>query len=339
MELKELGEFGLIDRISKSIRSYGPNVVVGLGDDAAIIVPRKGMLLVATTDMMVEGVHFDLSYTSFFSLGWKAMCSNISDCAAMGGSPKQALISLGVPGTTALDDIDELYEGIHSLAKKFGVDVIGGDTVSSPKAVVLNIALLGEVSRSEMLLRSAARPGDVILMTGDAGSSAAGLDALKKKKRGRLHPEYVSLMRSHLMPEPGVEEARIIARSRSVNAMIDNSDGIARCVDEICRMSRVGAEIFVDSIPVSVATVLYAGSVGKSALDYALYGGEDYGLVFTAPRSKADMIAKKVKSSTGTAVTEIGRIIKSPAEICQIGRTGKRTALKNKGFDHFRRGK
>ncbi len=337
MKLKTLGEFGLIDRIAGGIGRRGADVVVGLGDDAAAVRTDARYLLLATTDMMVEGVHFDLSYTSYFSLGWKAMCSNMSDCAAMGGAPRHALVSFGVPATTDAEDIDELYEGMKSLASRHGVELIGGDTVSSPKAVVLNIALLGRVKRSEMLLRSTAKPGDLILMTGDAGSSSAGLEVLKKKRRRRVDPKFLSLMRAHLMPEPRLKEARAIAGTRLATSMIDNSDGIARCVTEICRMSGAGAEIYTDSIPVSVATKLFARSAGKTGAHYALYGGEDYELVFTAAASDASAIAKKVTSMTGTCVTQIGRITDRRDSLCLVDEKGRRTGLENAGFDHFRR--
>jgi thiamine-monophosphate kinase len=319
MRLKNLGEFALIDRISKRLKKPSPRVIAGIGDDAAVLKTSNDKLLIVTTDTLVEGVHFDLKFTPFFSLGYKALSSNISDCAAMGGRATSALVTLGLPGKLKVKDVDELYRGISSLAKKQGIDVIGGDTVSSPKALVVSITLLGEVERKNLILRSGARVGDAIMVTGDLGKSAA------------------SLYRKHALIKPRVNESQIIAKSGLATTMIDNSDGLARCLIEICKMSKVGARVFTDKIPKSSSTESAAKKLKLDPIKLALDGGEDYELVFTVRKSKAKALAQRIFRKTKTPVTIVGEIIGKSKGIKLVGENGKERALKSAGYEHFGR--
>lgn len=186
MKLSELGEFGLIERIARTALRSSRRTIVGIGDDAAVLKPGKaGELLLATTDTMVEGVHFDLSYASYYSVGYKALSSNISDCAAMGGNPREMLVTVGLSRSAKVSDVDDLYRGIRALAKTCGISLIGGDTISSPFGLIVSITLLGEVKKKDLLLRSGARVGDVILVAGDLGGSACGLKILQCRDRAR----------------------------------------------------------------------------------------------------------------------------------------------------------
>jgi len=292
MKLREIGEFGLIERVAKRAGGGGEGVVVGGGDDAAVFKPSRGSLTVATTDALIEKVHFDLSKASFRSVGRKALCSNISDCVSMGARPRHFLVTIALPSRVSVAQVDELYDGMLSLARKYRISLAGGDTVSSPGPIVISITLLGEVKKKNLMLRSGARPGDLICVTGKLGDPRFGL--------GRY---------------PRVREALSIAESRLATSMIDNSDGLARCLIEICRMSRVGARVDVSRIPLA------------STLDLALYGGEDYELVFTVPGSRLKKLPKKC--------AVIGEITRISGGIKLIYDSGREKNIKSGGYQHF----
>lgn len=304
MKLSQLGEFGLIDRISRHEPKL-PSTIVGIGDDAAVLrMSNEGNYLLITTDTFIEGIHFKLKNTSFFDLGYKALAANISDIAAMGGWPTHALITIGVSGTMDVKAIDELYRGINSLARKFKIDIIGGDTVRSPREVVVSVTLLGEVEKKNMLLRSTAKVGDAILVTGKFGRPAAlKFDSRKLKVESRIR------------------EARIVAKSRIATSMIDSSDGLVRSVIEICKASKVGARIWEDKVPIAKG----------ATLSQALYGGEEYELVFTAPKAKV-IKYKSLKVKT----TVVGEIVAPKSGIKLVDVHGRIHALKNGGYEHFR---
>lgn len=296
MKLSQIGEFALIDRLARKIRINKKRVKVGIGDDAAVIKTSKDKLLLVTTDTLVENIHFDLKYTSFYKLGYKALSVNISDIAAMGGWPTEALITLGLPNNFRVKDVDEIYSGIEALAKKYKVNIVGGDTVASPKAVIISITLLGEVPKDELLLRSGARVGDLILATGKLGEAAE---------------------------RPRIKEARVIAGSKLATSMIDSSDGLSRSLIEICKMSKVGARIWLKAL--------------SKPYKLALNGGEEYELIFTAPKKTAAKLIQLIKSNTGTSVTAIGEITSKKHGITVLGLDGKETALKYKGYEHFKK--
>ncbi len=329
MKVSDIGEFGLIERISKKAK-YHSNVLVGIGDDAAVLRPDAGKLIVATTDTMVEGVHFDLSRAPYFCVGWKALSSNISDILAMGGSAGQALVTVGLPKNSSVKDVDELYRGIRALADRYGIDIIGGDTVSSPLGLIVSITLLGEVEKKHLLLRSGAKVGDVIMVTGTLGDSGAGLGSAKLKVQSS------KLIKKHLMPEPRVKESVAIASSRLATSMIDDSDGLARCVLEICRMSRVGAAIDIGSIPISKEIRKYCEDNDLDPIDLALNGGEDYELIFTASKENASRIKNMVVKRTRTKVSIIGEITDKKFGMKLIGENGRVKPLLATGYDHFR---
>ena len=307
MRISRLGEFGLIDTIRKMNPAKNKGVVIGVGDDTAVIRNDKSRYILMTTDTLVENVHFDLKYFTFFELGWKLLAVNLSDIAAMGGIPKYALVTLGLKKNTDVSDIKDLYAGIRSLARKTKVDVVGGDVVSSPNNIFFTIDLFGVAEK--VVRRSGARPGDAVISIGKIGASSAGLAHLKKHGRKAM----TSNVAAHLMPTPMLKEGRLA--SKYATSMIDNSDGLARCLVEICRESRVGAKIYLKKIPIA-----------KGAnLEQALDGGEDYNLILTAPVNKARHI------NNGTVIGEITRSKK----ILLINRSGKKKILKDKGYEHF----
>lgn len=294
VKISSLGEFGLINRIAKKAGKPSSKVMISIGDDAAVLKTSLDKYQIITTDTMVENVHFSLKYFKWWQLGWKILAVNISDIVAMGGLPNYALVTLGLSKKVKVEQVDDLYHGMQRLAKRYKVQIIGGDIVSSPN-IFVTVALLGEVEKKYLLRRSGAKAGDLICVTGVLGGSAAGLRNVKLEIRNE------KLVKKHLLPEPKVKEGRLIAKSRLASAMIDNSDGLVRSVLEICKASGVGAKIFRDKIPVAKG----------ATLKDALFGGEDYGLVFTAKalrlrsgqaRAKAKVIGVIVPKSRGITV-------------------------------------
>jgi thiamine-monophosphate kinase len=322
VKLSQLGEFGLIDRIARHEKRQ-PGTVVGIGDDAAVIQPptsnlkpqnkyQKIKYQLITTDTLVENVHFKAKGASFFKLGQKALAANISDIAAMGGWPTHALVTVGLPRTLSVKKIDDLYSGIDRLAKKHRIDIIGGDTVASSKAVVISITLLGEVDKENLLLRSGARPGDLICVTGKFGGPAAAnyeLRNLSRENRGITNYEL------------RIREARIIAKSHVATSMIDSSDGLVRSVLEICRASKVGARIWESQVPVA----------DGATLKQALYGGEEYELVFTvSPKARGQRPEAK-----GLRYKVVGQIVGRKSGVSLVDKRDKIKTLQSGGYEHF----
>jgi len=307
MRISRLGEFGLIDTIRKMNPAKNKGVVIGLGDDTAVVRNDKSRYILLTTDTLVENVHFNLQYCKFFELGWKLLAVNLSDIAAMGGIPKYVLVTLGLKKNTDVSEINQLYAGIRSLARKTKVDVVGGDIVSSPNNLFFTMDLFGVAEK--VIRRSGAKPGDAVISIGKIGASSAGLSYLKKHGRKAM----ISNVAAHLMPTPMLKEGRLA--SKYATSMIDNSDGLARCLMEICRESNVGAKIYLEQIPIA-----------KGAnLEQALDGGEDYNLILTAP-------ANKSRSVKGGVV--IGKVTRSK-KIILVDGSGREKELNDKGYEHF----
>jgi len=336
MKISDLGEFGLIRKIKQQSKRRSAATLIGIGDDAAALSLSPSKKLLATTDMLLEGVHFDLSYTDFYSLGWKSAAVNLSDIAAMGGVPRFCLTALGIPSTISVEQIKEFYKGFNTLCGKFNADLVGGDTCRSEKGLVVSVTALGEVEKKNMLTRAGARPGDLIFVTGTLGDSAAGLEMLKAGymvqgpgSRGQgSKSEITRFIKKHLQPMPRVELGRKIALSGCATSMIDISDGLSSDLGHICEESRVGAEIGADQIPFSKDMHKTFGQSKTAFLQYALSGGEDYELLFTvAPSKLKKFLSLKVVS------TQMGTII--AGNIMFLIDNGKRAVLKPKGFNHF----
>ncbi len=321
--INEIGEFGLIDRIKKTAGMVPKNsrILLGIGDDAALFKLSPGKICAATTDTMVEGVHFDLSYTSFFDLGYKAMAANLSDIAAMGGNPLLALVTLALPGKVGIKDIDRLYAGMQALAGKHGVVIAGGDIVKS-RELSVTLTLMGECDPKNAGLRSGARLGDAILVTGDLGGSQAGLELLNSK-----------LSKKHLRPEPRVAEAKLLASRFKLHGMIDISDGLASELHHLSKASKVGILIDQGALPVAEQAIIVGKMLGRDPQRYCLYGGEEYELLFTLPPREA-IKARALIQKQGTACTIIGQVVKGD-QVSIIAQNGKREILTNQGYTHF----
>ena len=302
MKIKDIGEIALIERFRKRIR-LDSSVVKGSGDDAAVIRWRKDKYLLFTCDMLIENIHFEKK-TAPYQVGRKALAVNISDIAAMGGVPKQAVISLGLPGKMPVGVVDKIFSGMKEAADKFGVNIVGGD-VNTSANLCINVALLGEVKKDEFVTRSGAKRGDVIMVTGQLGGSKYG---------------------KHLGFTPRVKEARYLVRNFRINSMMDISDGLSSDIFQICRASKVGAVIYESLIPVSQKA---------KSINNALNDGEDFELLLTLPKRYAGSVIKRFRKNTGTGISAIGKVVPKSKGVNLITRFGKARPLGPGGFSHF----
>jgi thiamine-monophosphate kinase len=330
MKLKDIGEFGFIERIKSGCLIRDRDVIKGIGDDCCLFKASSDLATLLTTDMLVENVHFLLSAISPYELGRKSLAVNISDIAAMGGNPKEAVISIAIPDTVEVVFLDTLYDGMKSMAKEFGVNILGGDTTWSPEHLVINIALIGEVPPDEILYRSGAREGDVIFLTGPVGSSAAGLDIILT---GRSFKGQDELLKAHHNPSPHVKEGRTIASAKIANSLIDVSDGVAADLGHICAESGLGAIIEEESIPTTPGFRAYCEEFKQDPTHLSLHVGEDYVLLGTAPADAADRLEGALKSKS-FEFYPIGNMVSEPGLKIRY-RDGSTAAIGARGWDHF----
>jgi thiamine-monophosphate kinase len=301
----------------------GSAVTAGIGDDCAVVKIPAGHEALVTTDFSLEGIHFRGEWHSAEVIGHRCLTRGLSDIAAMGGVPLAAFVSLALPRKLPQSWVDEFYQGLLKLAGKFSVTLAGGDMAESPGGVMADIVVLGSVPKGKAVLRSGAQPGDRIYLTGSLGGSAAALDLLLSGKRKKLPAENFP---AHFFPSPRVEVGRILREKALASAMIDISDGLSTDLSHICEESGVGAEIEASAIP--------RGGIGKPPhevdLKFALHGGDDYELLFTASRRRS--IASAI---AGVRVTQIGRVTRGKKVVLR-DRNGKETSLKPQGWEHFK---
>lgn len=376
MTLSGVGEFTLIDRLASVLgRPSIPGLLLGIGDDGAAWRPTPGAVTVATADALVQGVHFDLATTSWTDLGWKALAQNVSDVAAMGCEPRYALVTLALPGETDTADVEALYSGVRDCAEWHRCAVVGGDLVASP-VVVISVALIGESLADvegigddpPLLTRSAARPGDVLAVTGPLGASAAGLRLLVERGRvGRglvprrpigktqgpalqrevnsapleedgpeAAPEQAALAAAHCRPTPRVAAGRALIKA-GIRCAIDVSDGLVADVGHICERSGVDAEIDASQVPVHAAAM---ARYPEDGLDLALSGGEDYELVCTGPAAAIERARELLRAAGESDLTVIGAVVPRSGEQPAVrvrGAGGKPLSLSRLGYEHFAR--
>ncbi|MBE9536919.1 MAG: thiamine-phosphate kinase [Proteobacteria bacterium] len=335
MKLSELGEFGLISRIKGHLGADGGQLIRGIGDDAAVIRGGADVVTLATTDMLVEGIHFDLDYMSPGELGEKALAVNVSDIAAMGGIPRWSLLSLGLPADMEVGFLDGFFKGLVAAGNRFGVKLAGGDTVTSGGGMVINIALYGEVAAADVIYRNGASPGDRLFVTGTLGDSASGLELLKKGLRRSSCDLYESaLAERHLVPEPRIKESAIVVSEKLASAMMDISDGLLQDLGHICRESGVGAKVLAEKIPLSGAFVEAGGKHGLDKM-LSLTGGEDYELLFTVPEEKMPAL-DSCRHLFESGLSEIGEICEG-TEVSVFDEKGLPLSVMQGGYDHFRK--
>lgn len=331
----DVGEFRLIDRIQKLLpKAMHKDLMIGIGDDAAVIRLDDHRAMVVTCDIQVENQHFRLSHISPYQLGRRAMAVNLSDIAAMGAQPNFALVSLGFPKSFPLADFDALFKGMQDQLANFSASIIGGNLSNTEKDLIIDITLMGEVATDRMLTREGARPGDRIFVTGKLGESGAGFYVLEKYGQG-FPAEFTSFVEKHRQPIPRIEAGKQIAESGFATAMIDISDGIASDLWHICERSHAGAEIQQEKFPVPEGIHKVASISGKSVLDLTLHSGEDYELLFTLINETPDAIVHSLTQNLGVAMTEIGSMTTKASGYHLIDLTGRRIPIQPSGWDHF----
>lgn len=336
-EIATLGEFGLIDRIAKRFESTVPSTVYGIGDDAAVIDAGNDYILVST-DILLEGPHFNLSYVPLKHLGYKAVAVNVSDIAAMNGKPEQITISLGLSNRFSIEAVDELYEGIKAACKNFNVDLVGGDTTSSPAGLVINITVIGRVAKDKVVYRNSAKPNDIICVTGDLGAAYMGLQVLEREKEVFLsNPDmqpdiekYEYIVGRQLKPEARMDIIYDLQEQQIVpTSMIDVSDGIASELMHISTQSGVGIKVFEDKLPIDAQTYETAVEMNIDPVTAALNGGEDYELLFTITPAEYE----KLKNHPD--IHFIGHTHNDPKQNQLITKGGNVVGLKAQGWTHF----
>ena len=288
-EISELGEFALIDRLTTDLPSHQASTLKGVGDDAAVIHAGENVLLVST-DMLIEGTHFDLMYTPLRHLGYKSVIVNLSDIYAMNAHPQQITVSLGLSNRFSVEAVEELYSGIRAACEKYGVDLVGGDTTSSPKGLVISVTALGSTTVDRVTYRSGAKPGDILCVTGDLGAAYLGLQLLEREKQlfldqPDIQPDLENqkyLVGRQLKPEARGDMISIFAKHGIVpTSMIDVSDGLSSDLKHICRASQVGAFVEESGVPIHPEAEQMALKFQLDPITCALSGGEDYELLFT----------------------------------------------------------
>ena len=331
MNVSDLGEFGLIERLGAALPpAPSGRLVVGIGDDAAAWRSGDGYTI-ATTDTMVAGVHFVSGAVAWRDVGWKALTTNISDIAAMGGTPAFALVTLCLPPETPVAAIDELYAGLRECAEAYGVTIAGGDIVSAP-VFVITIAVTGDAALDAdgaplLLRRDSAKVGDIIAVTGELGGSAGGLRALTDGSP--LTDARSRLIARHMRPQPRIDAGRA-ALEAGIRCAIDISDGLVQDLGHICAASRVGAELHLDRVPLDGDLVAV---FGDDAVAMAATGGEDYELIVVG----AEAAIARASAALGTSLTIVGRIVEGAPRVRSLDGRGDEVTLASSGWDHLKR--
>jgi thiamine-monophosphate kinase len=331
-----IGEFELIKLLTDDLPRT-PQTIVGVGDDCSVYEISKNRYLLATCDMLIEDVHFSRKTASAFLIGCKAMACSLSDIAAMGGQPLFALISVGLPATTPEEFIQDLYVGVRSMCRDYHVVLIGGDTVLSPDKIVIDISMIGDCPSGKFLLRSGAKKGDAIVVTGYLGDSSAGLQLLEGRVSESDTERRNELIEAHLAPEPRCEQGMFLIEHFDVHSMIDLSDGLAGDLAHICESSRLGARIHAGKVPVSGALEGFCRSKGIDPLNYALTGGEDYELLFTLTPRELDNLKDQWPEEFEVPLFHIGEMDNSIKGISLVQEDGSEHPLDAQSFDHFKK--
>lgn len=336
-EISSLGEFGLIDHLTKNIELQNASSILGVGDDAAII-DHFGKQTVVTSDLLVEGVHFDLMYTPLKHLGYKSVVVNLSDIYAMNATPSQIVISLGLSNRFSLEAIDEFYEGVYAACTHYGVDLVGGDTTSSQKGFIISVTAIGEVAPDKYVKRSTAQKGDLLCVSGDLGAAYIGLLFLEREKKIFMESPGVQpdleqesyVIGRLLKPEARKDIIEFLSQSEIIpTAMMDISDGLSSEILHICKQSNLGCVLYEDKIPVSEQSKQAAFKFKIDPTACALSGGEDYELIFTIPQSDYDKLVLNEEISVVGYMTEP----EQGAHIITKG--GGKHAITAQGWNHL----
>jgi thiamine-monophosphate kinase len=334
-EISSLGEFGLIERLTKDITFKNVQTKKGVGDDAAVLSYKDNEVLI-TTDLLLEGVHFDLTYVPLKHLGYKSAIVNFSDINAMNGTPRQITVSLGISKRFTVEHIEQLYSGIRLACEIYGVDIVGGDTTASKQGLVISITCIGDAPKENIVYRNGAKETDLICVSGDLGAAYMGLQLLEREKvasagRADFEPDFAGkeyLVERQLKPEARKDIVADFARlGIKPTSMMDVSDGLSSELIHICTQSNVGCRIYEEHIPIDYQTAVMSEEIGMNLVTAALNGGEDYELLFTVPLTDHD----KVKDMKGIKI--IGYITKPELGYAMITRDGNEIQLKAQGWN------
>ena len=335
-EISKYGEFGLIKHLTSTFKIQNPSTLKGVGDDAAVLDYSDKQILV-TTDLLLEGVHFDLTYVPLKHLGYKSAVVNFSDVYAMNGQPKQITVSLGVSKRFSVEHLEELYAGIKLACETYGVDLIGGDTSASLTGLTISITCIGEGEKDNIVYRNGAKENDLICVTGDLGSAYMGLQLLEREKNvfsghdENVQPDFEGkeyILQRQLKPEARKDIIEKLKEKGIIpTAMMDISDGLSSELIHICSQSEVGCRVYEDKIPINYQAAVMAEELNMNIVTAALNGGEDYELVFTAPLEDYDKIVAMEN------VGIVGHITKKELGLNLVGREGEEISLKAQGWN------
>lgn len=336
-ELSTLGEFKLIDHLTADFKCTNTSTIKGVGDDAAVLSYPQSQVLVST-DMLIQGIHFDLVYTPLKHLGYKSVAVNASDICAMNGTPRQITIALAVSNKFSVESLDEFYAGVHLACKQYGIDLIGGDTTSSKMGLCISITAIGDATADQIAYRNGAKPNELICVTGDLGAAYMGLQLLEREKNlfsgdEAQQPDFAGyeyILERQLKPEARLDIIKLLhEKNIKPSSMIDISDGLASEMMHICKQSNVGCTIYEDKLPIDYQTYKMAEELNMNATVCALSGGEDYELLFTVPLDKHELI------STLPGVTIIGHTTSKEQGYTLTTRDGNQFELKAQGWTNF----
>lgn len=336
-EIASLGEFGLIEHLTKNAETQNASTILGVGDDAAVI-DHFGKQTVVTTDLLLEGIHFDLMYTPLKHLGYKAVVVNLSDIYAMNATPTQITLSIGISNRFSLEALNEFYEGVYFACEKYGVDLIGGDTSSSQKGFIISVTAIGEVAPDQFIKRSTASKGDLICVSGDLGGAYLGLTLMEREKKiyqenPNIQPDLEGesyIVGKLLKPEARKDIIEFFGKNEIIpTAMMDVSDGISSEVLHICKQSGLGARIYEEKLPIADASRKAAFKFGLDPTVCALNGGEDYELIFTIRQEDHDKIVLNEEISVIGYMTDITEGVKL------LTKGGNNFDLKAQGWNAF----
>lgn len=336
-EISTLGEFGLIDQLTRDFKVKNASTLRGVGDDCAVI-DYEGKRTLVTTDLLLEGIHFDLTYTPLKHLGYKAVAVNLSDVYAMNGTPRQITVSLGISKRFTVEHINELYSGIYAACEKYGVDLVGGDTSASVTGLLISITCLGEAGEQDIVYRNGARDTDLVCVSGDLGAAYMGLQLLERERvasagQKDFQPDFAGreyLLERQLKPEP---RADVIAELHELGihptAMMDISDGLSSELLHICKDSNVGCRVYESRIPIDYQTAVMAEELNMNLVTAAMNGGEDYELLFTVPLTEHEKVEQMKTARL------IGRITKPELGAYLVTRDDAEMEIRAQGWNAF----
>ena len=329
----DLGERALIARIKNFLHYAQPSIIVGVGDDAAVVKQDRGMVTVITTDAAVEDIHFKRAFVSPYDIGYKALAMNLSDLAAMGSSPKHALLSLMLPSGLSVMSLDEILEGFASLSNRHSVSLIGGNVTQSSGPLVIDITAIGSVHKRRILRRNGSQPGDGLYLSGYVGGAAAGLAVLNQMKSSHRSDIYDTCRQCYLRPEPRVRLGTLLGRNRVARSCIDLSDGLIDAISHLSKSSNVGAALDATTIPIEPGALKWFQNQGIDPLKASLSHSDDYELLFTVSPTKRRSLETICRLNKDINITRIGTITKN-REITL--KSGNQDISLPQGYEHFR---